>query len=213
MRKIGALLLAVFMVFTLVACNSTQGESSSQTKTTSQSATDETKEQTNSDTTAKGKVLVVYFSATGSTEKVAKAIAETSDATLFEIEPKKPYSSDDLNYNDDNSRVSREHNNPDLQNVELTSTSVPNWDSYDPVVVGYPIWWGDAAWPVSTFVKANNFDGKTVIPFCTSASSDIGDSGKNLADLAKTGDWQTGRRFSSSADTSEVKAWVTEFGL
>lgn len=138
MRKIGALLLAVFMVFTLVACNSTQGESSSQTKTTSQSATDETKEQTNSDTTAKGKVLVVYFSATGSTEKVAKAIAETSDATLFEIEPKKPYSSDDLNYNDDNSRVSREHNNPDLQNVELTSTSVPNWDSYDTVFVGYP---------------------------------------------------------------------------
>lgn len=159
MKKLGALLLAVFMVFTLVACNSTQGESSSQPKATLQSATDETKGQANSDSAENGKVLVVYFSATGSTENVAKAIAEASDATLFKIEPKEPYSSDDLNYNDDNSRVSREHNNPDLQNVELISTSVPNWDSYDTVFVGYPIWWGDAAWPVSSFVKANNFDG------------------------------------------------------
>lgn len=213
MKKTAAILMMIFMVFTLVACNSTPNESSSQPKTDSQSVTDETKEQTNSETAKNGKVLVVYFSATGSTEKVAKAIAEASDAALFEIEPKEPYTSDDLSWSDDNSRVSREHNNPDLQNVELVSTSVPNWENYDTVFVGYPIWWGDAAWPVNTFIKANNFDGKTVIPFCTSASSDIGDSGKNLADLAKTGDWQTGRRFSSNADTSEVKAWVTEFGL
>lgn len=213
MKKTAAILMMIFMVFTLVACNSTPNESSSQPKTDSQSVTDETKEQTNSETAKNEKVLVVYFSATGSTEKVAKAIAEASDAALFEIEPKEPYTSDDLSWSDDNSRVSREHNNPDLQNVELVSTSVPNWENYDTVFVGYPIWWGDAAWPVNTFIKANNFDGKTVIPFCTSASSDIGDSGKNLADLAKTGDWQTGRRFSSNADTSEVKAWVTEFGL
>lgn len=213
MKKTAAILMMIFMVFTLVACNSTPNESSSQPKTDSQSVTAETKEQTNSETAKNGKVLVVYFSATGSTEKVAKAIAEASDAALFEIEPKEPYTSDDLSWSDDNSRVSREHNNPDLQNVELVSTSVPNWENYDTVFVGYPVWWGDAAWPVNTFIKANNFDGKTVIPFCTSASSDIGNSGKNLADIAKTGDWQTGRRFSSNADTSEVKAWVTEFGL
>lgn len=88
-----------------------------------------------------------------------------------------------------------------------------NWDSYDTVLIGYPIWWGIAAWPTDGFVKANDFTGKTVIPFCTAASSGIGQSGKLLADLAGTGDWQEGQRFASGASDKEVAAWVARLGL
>lgn len=160
-----------------------------------------------------GKTLVVYYSASGNTERVAKAAAEAAGADLFEIVPVEPYTSEDLNWTNDNSRVSREHNDESLRDVELTSTEVANWDSYDTVLIGYPIWWGIAAWPTDGFVKANDFTGKTVIPFCTAASSGIGQSGKLLADLAGTGDWQEGKRFASSASDQEVASWIGELGL
>lgn len=96
---------------------------------------------------------------------------------------------------------------------ELTTTEVPDWDSYDTVFIGYPIWWGIAAWPMDNFVKDNDFTGKTVIPFCTSASSGIGDSGNLLEEMAGTGDWQDGQRFHSNASASDVQAWVEELGL
>lgn len=92
--------------------------------------------------------------------------------------------------------------------VEIVTTEVENWDSYDTVFIGYPIWWGIAAWPVNTFVENNDFTGKTVIPFCTSSSSGIGDSGTLLADLAGTGDWQEGMRFRSGVDEADVQEWV-----
>ena len=92
--------------------------------------------------------------------------------------------------------------------VELVTTEVENWDSYDMVFIGYPIWWGIAAWPMNTFVENNDFRGKTVIPFCTSSSSGIGDSGTLLADLAGTGDWQEGMRFRSGVDEADVQEWV-----
>lgn len=153
-------------------------------------------------------MLVVYFSAQGHTEEVANQIASNLGADIFEITPVDAYTSDDLDWTDDNSRVSREHNDESLQNVELTTTEVPNWDSYDTVLLGYPIWWGDAAWPANTFVENNNFDGKTVIPFCTSASSSIGQSDTRLAELAGTGNWQSGHRFSSNASTDEIKQFT-----
>ena len=93
--------------------------------------------------------------------------------------------------------------------MELTTTEVENWDSYDTVFIGYPIWWGIAAWPVDGFVEANDFTGKTVIPFCTSSSSGLGESGDLLAELAGTGDWQEGQRFRSSTDESDVADWVS----
>ena len=155
-----------------------------------------------------GNMLVVYFSAQGHTEEVANQIASNLGADIFEITPVDAYTSDDLGWTDDNSRVSREHNDESLQNVELTTTEVPNWDSYDTVLLGYPIWWGVAAWPVNTFVENNNFDGKTVIPFCTSASSSIGQSDTRLAELAGTGNWQSGHRFSSNASTDEIKQFT-----
>ena len=97
--------------------------------------------------------------------------------------------------------------------VELVTTEVENWDSYDMVFIGYPIWWGIAAWPMNTFVEANDFTGKTVIPFCTSASSDIGDSGQLLSDIAGTGDGQEGMRFRSGVDEADVQEWVNGLGM
>ncbi len=158
--------------------------------------------------TSDGKMLVAYFSATGSTKKVAEELAKNLNADLFEIEPVDAYTSDDLNWSDNNSRVSKEHNDESLRNIKLKNTKVSNWDNYDTVLIGYPIWWGIAAWPVNNFVKDNDFTGKTVIPFCTSASSDLGQSGELLQDMAKGGDFQKGMRFSSSASTKEIKEWT-----
>ena len=156
------------------------------------------------------KVLVAYYSGQGHTDNVAKQIAKNLNADIFVIEPKEEYSSEDLNYNDSNSRVSKEHNDESLRNVELKTTAVNNFDSYDTVLIGYPIWWGIAAWPVNTFVKENDFTGKTVIPFCTSASSSLGNSGKNLKELANGGNWLDGHRFSSNASESEIKEWTAK---
>lgn len=159
-----------------------------------------------------GKILVVYYSATGSTKAVAETIADTTGGDLFEIQPKEPYTDDDLNWTDDNSRVSKEHEDESLRDVELTTTKVKNWDSYDTVFIGYPIWWAIAAWPVDNFVKDNDFSGKTVIPFCTSASSGIGESGQLLAKMAGTGEWQDGERFSSGVSDTDVADWVKDLG-
>lgn len=160
-----------------------------------------------------GKTLVVYYSASGNTERVAGVIADAAGADIFKVEPTEPYSDDDLDWTDEDSRVSVEHENENEREVELVSTAVDNWDSYDTVFVGYPIWWGIAAWPLDGFVKANDFTGKTVIPFCTSSSSDLGDSGKLLADMAGSGEWQEGQRFQSSASEDEIQKWVQELGI
>ncbi len=158
-------------------------------------------------------MLVVYYSATGNTETVANYIAEATGGDLFEITPAEPYTTDDLNWTDENSRVTREHEDESLRDVELTTTQVENWDSYDTVFLGYPIWWGIAAWPVDGFVEANDFTGKTVIPFCTSSSSGLGESGELLAELAASGDWQEGQRFRSSVSQEDVNEWVDSLGL
>lgn len=159
-------------------------------------------------TTTDKKILVIYYSAQSHTEAVAKKIANNLDADIFEIVPKDVYTSDDLNWSNDKSRVSREHNDESLRNVELETTKVDNWNNYDTILIGYPIWWGIAAWPVNTFVKANDFTNKTVIPFCTSASSDIGNSGKLLENDAKGGKWLTGQRFSSSPSDNDIKEFT-----
>lgn len=174
----------------------------------------ETEEQPDSSAEAQqptdeaGKTLVVYYSATGNTESVANYIAAATDGDLFELEPANPYSDADLNWTDDNSRVVREHDNPDERDIALVESTVENWDEYDTIFIGYPIWWGIAAWPVDGFIEANDFTGKTVIPFATSSSSGLGESGELLAEMAGTGDWQTGERFRSGASESDVAAWV-----
>lgn len=160
-----------------------------------------------------GKTLVVYYSASGYTEKVAEYITDETSGDLFEIEPVNVYSNADLDWTNPDSRVCYEHENPESRDVELVSTEVADWDSYDTVFIGYPIWWGEAAWVVDNFVKGNDFTDKTVIPFCTSSSSGLGESGTLLADMAGTGNWIDGERFRSGVAEDDVKAWVNSLGL
>lgn len=159
------------------------------------------------------KVLVVYFSASGNTKTAAELIAAQTNGDLFELVPKEPYTSDDLNWSNKDSRVSREHDDPSLREIELESVDVPDWESYDTVFIGYPIWWGIAAWAVDPFIKANDFSDKTVVPFCTSSSSGLGESGKLLADEAGTGNWLGGHRFASRPSEETVKDWLNELGI
>ena len=153
-------------------------------------------------------ILVVYYSAQNHTKSVAEKIAKNLNADIFEIVPEDVYTSDDLNWTNSNSRVSREHNDESLRDVKLKNTKVNNWEDYDTVLIGYPIWWGIAAWPVDNFVKDNNFDKKKVIPFCTSSSSDLGQSGKLLQKEANSGNWIDGHRFSSNALDSDIQEWT-----
>ena len=220
MKKLTALLLSVVLALSLAACGSANKPASS----TTQPETSAPTEQPESSSTAPaesepetqpktGKTLVVYYSASGNTERVAKDIAEAAGADLFEIVPTEVYTSEDLNWTNSDSRVSREHDDESLRDVPLTTTEVPDWDSYDTVFIGYPIWWGIAAWPVDTFVKNNDFTGKAVIPFATSSSSSMGQSGSLLADMAGTGEWQEGQRFSSGVSSDDVQSWVNGLGL
>ena len=225
MKKLAALLLSVVLVLSLAACGSankpaystTQPETSAPTEQpatepseSSSTAPAESEPETQPET---GKTLVVYYSASGNTERVGKDIAEAAGADLFEIVPTEVYTSDDLDWTNPDSRVSREHDDESLRDVPLTTTEVPDWDSYDTVFVGYPIWWGIAAWPVDTFVKNNDFTGKTVIPFATSSSSGMGQSGSLLADMTGTGEWQEGQRFSSGVSSDDVQSWANGLGL
>ena len=233
MKRAISVLLSLTMLFSLTACDG-NGNSSSQASSSapessavessasqpSSSSESEVSSQAPSssqaqaeDTGSGSSVLVVYYSATGNTAQVAQYIADSTGGDLFELEPVDPYTSDDLNWTDDNSRVFQEHADESLRDVELVADTADNWDQYDTVFIGYPIWWSIAAWPVDGFVEANDFSGKTVIPFCTSSSSGLGESGQLLADMAGTGDWQEGQRFRSGASQEDVQSWVEGLGL
>lgn len=225
MKKLTTLFLSFILVLGLAACgnNNTNNTEPSITETPSAATSEpETTEHPTTDTSETeaadtestgGKTLVVYYSASGNTENVSNVIAKTLGADLFELEPVEPYSNDDLNWTNDDSRVTREHENEDERDVELVSATVDNWSEYDTVFIGYPIWWGIAAWPVDEFIETNDFTGKTVIPFATSASSGMGQSSELLAEMAGTGDWQEGQRFRSGASEDDIVAWVEGLGL
>ena len=221
-KRLLSLVIAWVMTAGLLSGCGASEDTQDQSSSTAQSdqAADETGSdtETNTEDTAEGgasagKTLVVYYSATGNTEAVANYIADAAGGDLFELEPVEPYTDEDLNYNDENSRVSREYADESLRDVELVSTTVDGFEDYSVVYIGYPIWWGIAAWPVDSFVENNDFTGKTVIPFATSSSSGMGESGQLLADLAGTGDWQERQRFRSGADEADVQEWVNGLGL
>ena len=235
MKKFIALLMGLTLVFSFTACGNTSPSNSSQNETSvdeqetsqSEASAEETfaTENTESDASESelpsdletepenGKTLVVYYSAPGNTEEAANYIATATNADVFELEPKDPYTDADLDWTDDNSRVVYEHDNPDARDIELVAATVSDWESYDTVFIGYPIWWGIAAWPMDNFVKANDFTGKTVVPFCTSSSSGLGESGELLAELAGTGDWLEGERFSSGVSEDTVQTWIENLDL
>ena len=234
MKKVIVFMLSVLMIFSLAACGSQDGgnqgtapqsanggngtenlqnpsgQIESPVKDTAGSSTETSEESVE---TTESKTLVVYYSATGYTESVAKYIAEATGGELFRPEPVEEYSSADLDWTDRNSRVSREHDNPDERMMDLVASTVPDWESYETVFIGYPIWWGIAAWPVDRFIADNDFTGKTVIPFCTSSSSGLGESGELLKEAAGTGEWLTGERFRSGASEETVKEWVESLSL
>lgn len=213
MKKLTAFFMSLVLVFGLTSCGTAGNPSSTSSASSSEPAVSSSEPSESEPETQTGKTLVVYYSASGNTKRVAEDIAEAVSADLFEIVPTEVYTSDDLNWTNADSRVSREHDDESLRDVPLTTTEVPDWDSYDTVFIGYPIWWGIAAWPVDGFVKANDFTGKTVIPFATSSSSGMGQSGTLLSEMAGTGDWQDGQRFSSGASQSDVADWVSGLGL
>ena len=226
MKRTLSLLMSLVMALSLTACSGNENSSSSQVSSAAPESSaaessaseapssSEVSSQAQAEDTGSGSsVLVVYYSATGNTAQMAQYIADSTGGDLFEIQPVEPYTDDDLNWTDDNSRVSQEHADESLRDVELVADTVDNWDQYDTVFIGYPIWWGIAAWPVDGFVEANDFSGKTVIPFCTSSSSGLGESGQLLADMAGTGDWQEGQRFRSGASQEDVQSWIEELGL
>lgn len=224
LKKLMAVLVMVVMAVGMLAgcgtSNDSQDTSNNDNKATAANKTEDNTEESAAEeaenTTVPvgdGKTLVVYYSATGNTKDVAEKIANITEGDLFELEPTEPYTDDDLDWTNDDSRVSREHDDESLRDVELISTTVDNWDSYDTVYIGYPIWWGIAAWPVDNFVKDNDFTGKTVIPFCTASSSGIGDSGKLLEDMAGSGEWKDGERFHGGASETEISSWIDSLGL
>lgn len=214
-KRLLSLLIAGVMTAGLLsgcgASEDTQDQSDSaaqsdQAADESSSDTEANTEDTSDGGASDGKTLVVYYSATGNTEAVANYIADATGGDLFEIEPVEPYTDADLDWTDDNSRVSQEYADESLRDVELVSTTVEGFDEYENIFVGYPIWWQVAAWPVNQFIENNDFTGKTVIPFCTSASSGIGDSGQLLEEMAGTGNWLEGQRFRSSVSEEDVVA-------
>ena len=208
MKKLTALLLSIALVLGLAACGNGDRPTATQSPTATASAENDSSIQPEG-----GKVLVAYYSASGNTERVAQDIADATGGDLFEIVPIEVYSEEDLDWTNSDSRVSREHEDESLRDVALTTTEVSNWDEYDTVFIGYPIWWGIAAWPVDGFVQANDFTGKTVIPFATSSSSGMGQSGELLAEMAGTGNWLEGQRFSSGVSADSVREWVNGLGV
>lgn len=215
MKRALFIITSLFLMLALVACgnqktdNSVNGSGSSNNV---QSGEEENQSENAIPENSDGNVLVVYYSSTGNTKEAAELIAAATGGDLFELVPSDPYTDEDLNWNDENSRVVYEHENPDERAVPLVSSVPENFSEYDTVFIGYPIWWGIAAWPVNSFIEANDFTGKTVIPFCTSASSGLGESGELLAEAAGTGNWLEGRRFSSGVSQSEIEGWLNDLG-
>ena len=159
----------------------------------------------------KGKTVVVFFSQTGNTAGIASHIADYLHIEAIELEASEPYTSADLDYNDSSSRATVEQDTPDARPA---LAEIPDLGAYDTVFLGYPIWWGKAPRIMCTFVESCDLSGKTVVPFCTSGSSDIGTSADELAGLAspKT-TWLPGRRFEAGADEQAVAQWVDGLAL
>lgn len=183
-------------------------EASGPENASSDAATEDTSSESPENTQAHKEVLVVYFSATGTTKDVAEKIAKIEDADLYEIVPAEPYSDADLNWNDSNSRSTKEQN--DSSSRPAIGSAAVSLDGYKKVYIGYPIWWGEEPRILDTFVESYNFDGITMIPFCTSSSSGLGRSGKNLEDRAGSGNWLDGKRFGAGPSEDSVRSWIED---
>ena len=221
MKKIIALLTAAVLILAFAGCAAGNNGSQSQSETKAAESS-KAEEATNAvetikgsdateaknDTGSSGKTLVVYFSATGTTKGVAEQIASVTGAETYEITAAQKYTEDDLNWHDQNSRTTKEQNDKTVR-PEIGSEKI-NLDGYDTIFIGFPIWWGEEPRIMDTFVESYDFNGKTMIPFCTSGGSGIGSSGDNLKTNAGSGNWLEGERLSSSSD---IEGWIKGLNL
>ena len=207
MKKRILFLFACLLLVGLTACG---GETATPeaTPTEEESATSEAAETTSSD---EADSVVVYFSATGNTEAVARLLAETQGADLQEIVPAEPYTEDDLNYNDDLSRANSEQN--DANSRPAIAGSMENVEQYDIVYVGFPIWWGNMPKILYTFFDTYDLTGKTIVPFCTSGSSGIEEAVRVIADMEPDATITEGLRTDTSQMATDVPAWLESIGL
>ena len=232
MKKMISIIAAAALTFALTACGGSTQAAATDTQAAENSApavaeeqkeTAEAAEQTEAQpeaaqetaekpaneapaATDHSDVLVVYFSATGTTEGVAERIANVTGADVYEILAAQPYTEADLNYNDNSSRSTTEQNDKSVR-PEIGSEDI-SLEGYTTIYLGFPIWWGEEPRILDTFVEKYNFDGITVIPFRTSGTSGIGRSGSNMEELAGSGTWLDGERFSGSVSEDELKSWI-----
>lgn len=212
MKRVFAILTVLLLFCTMAACTGTDNQSDSNLSQTAQkenlSADGDSYEPAAEEET---NVLVAYFSATGNTENIAQHIQTILDADLYEIVPEEPYTDEDLNYSDDNCRANREQNDSNARPAITGTLEHP--EDYDVLFLGYPIWWGQSPKIIYTFLERYDFNGVTIIPFCTSGSSGIGSSAENLHALVPDANWLAGQRFDGGASQEEVAAWVEELEL
>lgn len=219
LTKLATLLAASVLLFTLAACGEAPTTESTQAPTAARTETEAAEPQqgetvaeapadNDGDPREDAGTLVVYFSATGTTRGVARTIASVTGADLYEITAAQPYTDDDLNWNDSDSRTTHEQNDSSVRPAIASETI--SLSDYSVIFIGYPIWWGEEPRIMDTFVESYDFSGKTVIPFCTSGGSGIGSSGQNLESNAGSGNWLEGKRLSSSSD---IEGWIDDLGL
>lgn len=208
MKRIVGVLFSLMIIMTLSACGNRVGEVNAreiEAEKPENGSSDEQEEDMNT------KILVVYFSCTGTTEYIAKYVAEILEADIYEIVPESPYTEADLAYYTDG-RADQEQNDPDVR--PAISGGVENMDEYDTIILGYPIWHGQAPRIISTFLESYDFSGKTIVPFCTSHSSGIGSSADNLHDLcSESAEWTDARRFEAGVSKESIENWIVEIGV
>ena len=223
-RKALAIILVLALILGLAACGKPSGSSNTQNESAapSNNSAPETPSNNGENESDHGNkpvdhepedpkesnkdVLVVYFSATGNTKGIAERIAQITDADILEIVPEEPYSEADLNYNSKSSRATKEQNDKAARPAIASETI--SLKSYTTIFLGYPIWFGDAPRIMSTFVEAYSFGDIMIVPFCTSGSSGIGSSAKNLEELADGGLWLDGGRLAKDISDADLKAWI-----
>lgn len=214
MRRIQVLLclvLSIVMILNLAACGSAPQQEEVKEPETAPSVQEDAADKADEEpAVVENKTLVIVFSATGNTKAVAEKIAAITDADMYEILAKETYTEADLNWHDKNSRTTLEQNDPSSR-PEIGSGEV-SLEGYTTIYIGYPIWWGEEPRIMDTFVERYDFTGITMIPFCTSGSSGIGRSGRNLEEKAGSGNWLDGARFAGSASEDEVRKWIESLG-
>ena len=209
MKRILTVFMTAFILTALTACGSSSQAETKETQAAAEAPSGAAAEETNSadgDTASHSDVLVAYFSATGTTKGIAEKIAAITGGDLYEIVPAEPYSDADLNWNDRNSRSTKEQNDKSVR-PEIGSADI-SMEGYTTVYLGFPIWWGEEPRILDTFVEKYSFEGITVIPFCTSSSSGIGHSGPNMEALAGNGTWLQGSRFGGSTPEADIQSWI-----